>query len=198
MAFLIEADKLKNVFRQSYLSDQSRKENDAEHSWHLSLMAITLIEHANAPDVDLLKILRMVILHDVVEIDAGDTYIYDEQGKLDQLMREQAAADRLFNLLPPDQAKAFRAVWDEFEEAETREAKFAKAIDRLHPMLLNYLSEGRTWREHGVDATQVRTINEKIGHGSETLWDYAQELIEKAIAAETLPAGPKSKVKAKG
>lgn len=188
MAFIIEADKLKSVFRQSYLSDGSRKENDAEHSWHLSLMAIILIEHANDPDLDLLRILRMVVLHDIVEIDAGDTYIYDEEGKKDQVAREQAAADRLFSLLPSDQAAAFRAIWDEFEAAESKEARFAKAIDRLHPMLLNYLAAGRTWREHGVDATQVRAINQKIGYGSETLWDYAQTLIEKAIAEDILPA----------
>lgn len=187
MAFLVEADKLKNVFRQSYITDGSRRENDAEHSWHLALMAITLVEHANDPSLDLLKILKMVILHDIVEIDAGDTYIYDEQGKLDQLEREKAGADRLFNLLPADQAAAFRAVWDEFEAATTKEAHFAKAIDRLAPMLLNHLSDGRTWREHGVHAGQVRAINRKIEKGSESLWQYAQELIRKSIEAGTLP-----------
>ncbi len=187
MAFIIEADKLKRIFRQSYISDGSRRENDAEHSWHLCLMAITLIEHANAPGLDLLKILRMAILHDIVEIDAGDTYIYDEAAKLDQYARESAAAERLFGLLPPDQAAAFRALWDEFEEAATPEAQFAKAIDRLHPMLLNYLAAGKTWQEHGVVASQVRLINQKIGDGSAALWTYAQSLIAEAIAAQTLP-----------
>ncbi|MDQ8185069.1 HD domain-containing protein [Pelagicoccus sp. SDUM812002] len=181
MAFIIEADKLKNIFRQSYISDESRRENDAEHSWHLSLMAITLYEHANDPDLDLLKILRMVIIHDIVEIDAGDTYIYDEVHKRDQVAREQRAADRLFGLLPDDQVQAFRSVWDEFEAGTTPEARFAKAIDRLHPMLLNYLAGGKTWSKHGVVASQVRAINQKIGDGSNTLWEYAQGLIEKAI-----------------
>ncbi len=188
MAFLIEADKLKNIFRQSYISDGSRRENDAEHSWHLAIMAITLHEHANQPDLDLLKVLRMVILHDIVEIDAGDTYIYDEAGKADQERREREAADRLFALLPSDQTAAFRSVWDEFEAAETAEAKFAKAIDRLHPMLLNYLAKGKTWQEHSVVASQVRLINQKIEYGSESLWAYAQELIENAIQDGMLPA----------
>ncbi|MDQ8179662.1 HD domain-containing protein [Pelagicoccus sp. SDUM812005] len=187
MAFIIEADKLKNIFRQSYISDRSRRENDAEHSWHLSLMAITLYEHANDPNLDLLKILRMVILHDIVEIDAGDTYIYDEAHKQDQAEREQKAADRLFGLLPPDQATEFRSAWDEFEAGASPEARFAKAVDRLHPMLLNYLAGGITWSKHGVVASQVRAINHKIGDGSDTLWEYAQGLIEKAIASGTLP-----------
>lgn len=188
MAFIIEADKLKNIFRQSYISDQSRRENDAEHSWHLALMAITLYEHANEPRIDLLKILRMVTIHDIVEIDAGDTYIYDEKRKQDQALREQQAADRLFGLLPEDQAQSFRAIWDEFEAGETAEARFAKAIDRLHPMLLNYLAKGKTWSKHGVVATQVRAINQKIGKGSDALWQYAQDLIEKAISESMLPA----------
>lgn len=187
MAFIIEADKLKNIFRQSYISDASRRENDAEHSWHLALMAVTLYEHANDPDLDLLKILRMVTIHDIVEIDAGDTYIYDETHKQDQAQREQQAADRLFGLLPADQEKEFRATWDEFEEGESPEARFAKAIDRLHPMLLNYLAGGKTWLKHGVVASQVRDINKKIGDGSDTLWEYAQDLIQKAIAKGNLP-----------
>lgn len=187
MAFIIEADNLKNIFRQSYISDESRRENDAEHSWHLSLMAITLYEHANDPELDLLKILRMVIIHDIVEIDAGDTYIYDEAHKQDQAEREQKAADRLFGLLPDDQTTLFRSVWDEFEEGKTPEARFAKAIDRLHPMLLNYLAGGKTWSKHGVVASQVRDINQKIGDGSDTLWAYAQDLIQKAIGSGTLP-----------
>lgn len=188
MAFIIEADKLKNIFRQSYISDGSRRENDAEHSWHLALMAITLYEHANEPNLDLLKILRMVTIHDIVEIDAGDTYIYDETHKQDQELREQQAADRLFGLLPSDQAITFRSLWDEFEAGESPEARFAKAIDRLHPMLLNYLAEGKTWTKHGVVATQVRAINQKIGRGSDALWDYAQDLIRKSIEEGLLPA----------
>ncbi|MDQ8203122.1 HD domain-containing protein [Pelagicoccus sp. SDUM812003] len=188
MAFIIEADKLKSIFRQSYISDKTRRENDAEHSWHLALMAITLFEHANDPQLDLLKILRMVIIHDIVEIDAGDTYIYDEEHKKDQERRERLAADRLFGLLPEDQAIEFRALWDEFELGESAEARFAKAIDRLHPMLLNYLADGKTWLEHGVVATQVREINQKIERGSASLWTYAQGLIQNAIQSGILPA----------
>ncbi|MBD5780189.1 HD domain-containing protein [Pelagicoccus sp. NFK12] len=187
MAFIIEADKLKNIFRQSYISDASRRENDAEHSWHLALMAITLHEHANDPDLDLLKILRMVIVHDIVEIDAGDTYIYDEAHKQDQAEREQKAAERLFGLLPSEQAAAFRSDWDEFEAGASPEARFAKAIDRLHPMLLNHLAGGKTWSKHGVVASQVRDINRKIGEGSQALWDFAQDLIEKSIKSGSLP-----------
>lgn len=187
MAFIIEADKLKNIFRQSYITDGSRRENDAEHSWHLALMAITLYEHANDPELDLLKILRMVTIHDIVEIDAGDTYIHDEVNKLDQELREQQAADRLFGMLPEDQATEFRSIWDEFEAGESPEARFAKAIDRIHPMLLNYLADGKTWKKHGVLASQVRTVNQKIDRGSHALWDYAQEIIQKAINADMLP-----------
>lgn len=187
MAFIIEADKLKTIFRQAYISDQSRRENDAEHSWHLCLMAITLFEHADAPELDLLKILRMVIIHDIVEIDAGDTYIYDEAHKQDQAEREQRAAERLFGLLPQDQESEFRSLWDEFEAEASPESRFAKAIDRLHPMLLNYLAGGKTWAKHGVVASQVRTINQKIEAGSSTLWAYAQDLIRKAIENKTLP-----------
>lgn len=182
MAFIIEADKLKTILRQSYISDASRRENDAEHSWHLALMAITLYEHANAPELNLLKILRMLILHDIVEIDAGDTYIYDEEHKRDQAKRERQAADRLFGLLPPDQAAEFRQIWEEFEAGLTAEARFAKAIDRLHPMLLNFLAGGKTWQKHNVVADQVRSINQRIEEGSSELWEYAQNLIEKAVS----------------
>lgn len=182
LAFLIEADKLKTVFRQSYIADGSRKENDAEHSWHLCLLAITLFEHADDPTLDLLKILRMAILHDIVEIDAGDTYIYDYAAKADQAEREARAADRLFGLLPPDQEQEYRALWDEFEIGQSKDARFAKALDRLHPMLLNYLGDGLAWREHGVSATQVRAINQPIELGSAPLWEYAQSLIADAIA----------------
>lgn len=182
MDFIIEADKLKNIFRQSFISDRSRRENDAEHSWHLCLMAIVLSEHANSPDVDLLKILKMVIIHDIVEIDAGDTYIYDEKGKLDQADREQKAADRLFSILPKDQALEFRNIWDEFEASQTKEARFAKSIDRLHPMLLNYLAKGKTWNEHGITESDIRRINGSIKNGSDTLWNYTEHLIKKSVS----------------
>jgi len=182
MAFIKEADKLKNVFRRSYISDKSRRENDAEHSWHLALMTLVLIEHADAPDLDQFKILKMHLIHDIVEIDAGDTYIYDEAAKTSQLQREEAAADRLFNILPTDQAAEFRSLWDEFEAGTTPEARFAKALDRLHPMFLNYLAGGKTWSEHGVIESQVRQVNSVIADGSESLWSYAENLIKDAVA----------------
>ena len=144
MRFIAEADKLKHVFRQSYLSDQSRRENDAEHSWHLCLMVMLLAEHSNFKNLDTLKVLKMVIIHDIVEIDAGDTYIYDEEAKKTQAQREAKAADRLFGLLPDDQSQAFHDLWIEFETESSDEARFAKAVDRLHPMMLNHLAEGKT------------------------------------------------------
>lgn len=182
MDFIIEADKLKNIFRRSFISDQSRRENDAEHSWHLCLMAIILVEHSNDKDVDILKILKMVIIHDIVEIDAGDTYIYDEKAKLDQVERELKAADRLFSILPEDQTLQYRAIWDEFEENTTKEARFAKSIDRLHPMLLNYLAKGKTWKENGITEADIRRINGSIKDGSSDLWTYTEHLIEKSVS----------------
>ncbi len=188
MDFIIEADKLKNIFRQSFISDKSRRENDAEHSWHLALMVIVLSEHANNENLDLLKILKMVIIHDIVEIDAGDTYIYDEAAKKSQADREAKAADRLFNILPADQATSFRTTWDEFEEGLTPESKFARSLDRLHPMLLNYLAEGKSWEEHNINEGDIRRINGKIADGSEDLWTYTEHLIEKSIQSGILNA----------
>ena len=181
IAFIAEADKMKNVCRRSYISDRSRHENDAEHSWHFCLMAIILLEHANEPDLDLLKILKMAIIHDIVEIDAGDTYIYDEVGKQTQYEKESLAADRLFGMLPEDQERAYRALWEEFEAGDSKEAIFAKTIDRMHPMLLNYLAEGKAWHDHGVTAEDVRRVNGRIERGSEQLWQFAESLIEECV-----------------
>ncbi len=187
LRFIAEADKLKHIFRQSYLSDQSRRENDAEHSWHLCLMVLLLAEHSNFQNLDTLKVLKMVIIHDIVEIDAGDTYIYDEEAKRTQVEREAQAAERLFGLLPQDQSQAFHDLWIEFETEASNEAIFAKAIDRLHPMMLNYLAEGKTWIEHGVTEDQVRTVNRKIEDGSASLWNYTDSLIRDAVAKGWLP-----------
>ena len=142
MAFILEVEGLKQIFRQTLLPGDKRPENDAEHSWHLSLMAIVLTEHARVPDLDLLQVLKMVLIHDVVEIDAGDTFAYDTVGNEDKEEREKAAADRLFNLLPEEQALELRALWDEFEERVTPEAQYAAALDRLQPLLLNFHTEG--------------------------------------------------------
>lgn len=187
MDFIAEADKLKHVFRQSYLSDQSRRENDAEHSWHLCLMVLLLAEHSNFKNLDTLKVLKMVIIHDIVEIDAGDTYIYDEESKKSQAQREAKAANRLFGLLPDDQRQAFHDLWIEFETEASNEAQFAKAIDRLHPMMLNHLAEGKTWNEHDVTAEQVRKVNRQIEDGSVSLWTYTDDLIRDAVAKGWLP-----------
>ncbi|AHF89028.1 phosphohydrolase [Opitutaceae bacterium TAV5] len=180
-AFIIEADRLKEIFRQSLLSRSGRRENDAEHSWHICLMAMVLAEHSNTP-VDLLRVIRMLLIHDIVEIDAGDTYAYDTAGMATQPEREARAADRLFGLLPADQAAGFRALWDEFEARETPEAKFAAALDRVQPVLLNCLTQGRKWREHGVTHDRVLARNQHAAAGAAPLWDYARALIDEAAA----------------
>jgi len=177
MDFIVEIDKLKKVYRQTLLTDKSRQENDAEHSWHLAVMAILLLEHANVK-IDLLKVIKMVLIHDLVEIDAGDTYCYDEKGNLDKAIREKKAADRIFNILPEDQAKELRHLWEEFDEMETPEARFAAALDRLQPLIHNYRTDGVTWKEHNISKKQVLKRNEHIKNGSETLWQYAQMIIE--------------------
>jgi putative hydrolase of HD superfamily len=181
MAFILEVEGLKQIFRQTLLPGDRRPENDAEHSWHLSLMAILLVEHARAPALDILQVLKMVLIHDIVEIDAGDTFAYDEVGNADKEQREKAAADRLFNLLPTDQAKTIHALWDEFEERITPEAQYAAALDRLQPLLLNFHTEGAAWQRHGVKKAQVIARNEHIGEGAPALWQYARELIDKAV-----------------
>ena len=178
--FLLEIDKAKTILRRSYITDGSRNENDGEHMWHLALFVLVLAEHADEP-VDIGRVLRMVLVHDIVEIDAGDTYVYDEVGKATQEARESAAADRLYGLLPPDQGAELRAVWEEFEARITPEARFAAAVDRLQPLLLNLATDGRTWREHGTTADRVRAINSRIGSGSSTLWDHAQRLLDGAV-----------------
>lgn len=183
IAFIIEADKLKEVFRQSLNSQSRRRENDAEHSWALCLIAITLAEHANVPDLNLPHTLKMLLIHDVVEIDAGDTFAYDEAAMATQHERESKAADRIFGLLPDDQAKEFRALWEEFEAHETAEAKFARSIDRFQPMLLNCLTEGAAWNKHGVTREMVIARNRMIEDGCTPLWEYAQRMVKQAVEA---------------
>lgn len=179
--FILEVDKLKTIERQTLLTDASRQENDAEHSWHLALMALVLGEYANTQDLDILRVIRMVLVHDLVEIDAGDTYCYDSAGYTDKAERETAAADRLFNLLPPDQAGAFRALWDEFEAGKTAEARFANALDRLQPLMHNAFTKGRMWKKHGIRKSQVVARNQKIDAGAPALWTFASDLIDKAV-----------------
>lgn len=172
--FCLEIDKEKFIGRQTYLSDSSRKENDAEHAWHMAVMALILGEYANEK-LDMLKVISMILMHDVVEIDAGDTYAYDETGKLDQRERELRAADRLYNLLPEDQAQKFRALWEEFEARETPEAKFARTMDNIQPLMLNNATDGRAWAERGIRLSQILGRNARSAEGSEELWRYAYD-----------------------
>jgi len=178
--FILEIDKIKQIGRQTLLLDKSRKENDAEHSWHLAVMAVLLGEYA-APGTDINKVVRMVLIHDLIEIDAGDTFCYDEQGNVDKLEREQRCAQRIFAMLPADQAAEFHALWEEFEARQTNEAKFAAALDRLQPNMHNYFTQGASWREHGVTSDRVIERNQQMAEGSPLLWDYAKSLIEDAV-----------------
>jgi putative hydrolase of HD superfamily len=184
--FILEVDKLKEVFRQTVCTVSRRPENDAEHSWHLCLAVIVLAEHANVPRLDVLRVLKMVIIHDIVEIDAGDTFAYDTAGMAGQHDREARAADRLFGILPADQAAEFRALWDEFEEKATPEAKFAAAVDRYQPCLLNCHTEGAAWKRHGVTEDRVIARNSHIAEGSAELWEEALRMIRRAVEAGDL------------
>jgi putative hydrolase of HD superfamily len=188
--FILEVDKLKEVFRQTLCTQSRRAENDAEHSWHLCLAVIVLGEHANAAGMDVLRVLKMLILHDLVEIDAGDTFAYDTARMEQQHEREALAADRIFGILPADQAAEFRALWDEFEGKATPEARFATAIDRFQPVLLNCSTEGAAWKRHGVTADRVRARNSHIAEGSAALWDEAARLIQGAVDAKHLAPPP--------
>lgn len=180
LAFILEMDKMKSIVRQTYLANGSRKEDDAEHSWHLTLMAFVLAEYANE-DIDVSKTMKMVMLHDVIEIDAGDTYAYDEAGNQTKKKRETAAADRLFAILPADQEAEFRALWDEFEAMDTPEAKFANTLDKIQPVLLTNAEGGSSWKEHGVKRTQIMARNARSHEGSEELWKYIKSLIDENI-----------------
>jgi putative hydrolase of HD superfamily len=181
MRFILEVDKLKEVFRQTHCIQSRRPENDAEHSWHLCLAVIVLAEHANTRPIDVLRVLKMVVIHDLVEIDAGDTFAYDTARMAGQHEREAVAADRIFGMLPSDQALEFRALWDEFEERKTPEAKFASAIDRLQPILLNSSTQGAAWKRHGVTEDRVRARNAHIAEGSRVLWEEALRRIARAV-----------------
>lgn len=172
--FLREIDKEKNIFRQTFIADGSRKENDAEHSWHLALMVMLLSEYSNEK-IDVLRTMSMVLIHDLIEIDAGDTYAYDTEGNKTKKERELKAAERIFNLLPSDQAEYVRSLWDEFEEGVTPEALFANSVDKLQPLMLNHASGGKSWVEHDVHSDQVYNRNRKTSEGSRELWEYADQ-----------------------
>ena len=178
--FLIEMDRMKNIYRQSRVLHEDRRENDAEHAWHLAMLALVLSEYANEP-VDLQKVLATVLIHDVVEIDAGDTYAYDDAGNSTKAEREQKAADRLFGMLPPEQGAALRQLWDEFEAGSTPEARFANALDRIQPLMLNYCKHGESWKTHGIRAPQVRGRMRKVREGSQVLGEFADTIISRAV-----------------
>jgi putative hydrolase of HD superfamily len=184
--FIIEIDKLKQVVRQTLLTDASRLENSAEHSWHIAAMAILLHEYAAERDMDIFRVVKMLLIHDLVEIDAGDTYCYDIDAHADKAQREQAAADRIFNILPADQAVELRALWDEFEIGQTPESRFAAALDRLQPLIHNYSTGGKMWQQHGVKKGLVVSRNRHMELGAPTLWKYAAKLIDDAVAGNML------------
>ncbi|MBR3315126.1 MAG: HD domain-containing protein [Atopobiaceae bacterium] len=183
MSFVLEIDKEKNILRQTHLSGHGRRENDAEHAWHMAIMSWLLREYANE-EVDITRVMLMCLIHDVVEIDAGDTYAYDAEGLKTQAVREEAAKQRIFGLLPDDQAKQLMELFDEFEAYETPESKFAHAMDNLQPITLNASNGGSDWREHGVSAAQVYGRQSKSALGSQRLYDEViQPIIERHIAS---------------
>lgn len=201
LAFLMEADRLKNIYRQTYtrvndlppMPEKSnvtepfpRKENDAEHSFSLALFTAILAEYSNEP-IDVFKTMKMVLVHDIVEIDAGDTYCYDEDGAKTKADREKKAAERLFGLLPKEQEAEFRGLWEEFEERQTAEAKFAAVMDRIQPLLLNLSRDGISWQEHGIHLHQVQDRNKLVAEGSQSLSDYIFALLDDANKRGILP-----------
>ena len=181
IAFIKEIDKVKYIQRKTKLFNSDRNENDAEHSWHLALMAIVLAEHSNEP-IDVLKVVKMVLIHDIVEIDAGDIFLYDSEVNHDNTDEERIAANRIFGLLPEKQAQDFISIWEEFEAGETNEAKFARSMDRLEPLLQNTSNNGGTWKEFDVPYKKVYEKKSVIKEGSKTLWNYAEELINDIVA----------------
>ena len=192
--FVVEIDKLRTVYRRSYLaSDNSRRENSAEHSWYVTITAMVLSEHCPV-EIDRFHVLKMLLVHDIVEIDAGDTGVYDSVGALDKEEREKRAAERIFSLLPPEQAREFHELWVEFEERITPEARFARAVDRFMPLLLNYCTQGKTWHKDGITHEQVMAVNQIIQDGSPELWRFVLAMIDECVAKGYLPLSGKDGV----
>ena len=186
IAFALELDKEKSVFRQTHLSGHGRNENDAEHAWHMAIMAYLLKEYSNEP-VDIARVMIMCLIHDVVEIDAGDTYAYDSEGLATQKAREDAAKERIFSLLPEDQKEEFTAIFDEFEANETAEAKFAHSMDNFQPLILNNSNGGGDWKEHNVTAKRVYGRQSKTKEGSEQIYEITDKIIQENIRKGSLP-----------
>lgn len=185
--FIMEIDRVKNIYRQTYLADGRRKENDAEHSWHIALMAVLLKEYV--PEADVAKVMTMTLIHDLVEIDAGDTYAYDTKAAETKRERETKAADRIFGILPVEQGSMFRDLWEEFELYETPEAKYAHLLDNFQPLLLNDAANGKSWAEHGVEKPQIYKRNEKIEETSDDIWKYMQDIVQKHIELGNIKEG---------
>jgi len=179
--FITEIDKMKQIYRKNVVIGTERNENDAEHSWHLAMMAILLSEYSADQDIDLLKVVKMVLIHDLVEIDAGDTFCYDEEGYKDKEEREKKAAQRLFNILPADQAQEILSLWQEFEGLNTSEARFAACLDRFQPLILNYNTNGHTWQIPGITKDNVLQRNSLLKENASDLWEFARELIEDSV-----------------
>lgn len=197
IAFCWEIDKEKFIGRQTWLTGATRKENDAEHAWHMAVMTVLLSEYANE-EIDVLRTMTMLLIHDLVEIYAGDTYAYDEEGKKTQKRRELAAADRLFQMLPEDQGKKFREIWEEFEAENTPESRFARTMDNLQPMMLNAATDGKSWADRGIRLSQILGRNKNTAKGSEVLWEYAKENflqpnLEKGRIVEDVPLNEQNK-----
>jgi putative hydrolase of HD superfamily len=178
LRFVLQADALKQVLRRNSIANGERRENSAEHSWHLAVMALVLAPYADVP-IDVSRVVTMVLVHDIVEIDAGDAFVYDEAARAEKAEAEIAAADRLYALFP--RGEELRALWEEFEANETAEARFAHALDRLQPLLLNHANRGMPWREHGITADRVRHVNSVVEDGSTELWGAARTLIDDAV-----------------
>lgn len=179
--FIVEIDKSKEILRQSILINNPRNENDAEHSWHLAVMAILLSEYSESNELDILHVIKMVLIHDLIEIYAGDTFCYDKKANKDKFLREQEAAEKLFNILPSDQTQEFLNLWHEFEELKTPEARFASCLDRIQPLLLNYKSHGHVWKKLGVTSKNVFKRNEMLEKNVPLLWEYVKEVIDDSI-----------------
>jgi len=181
MHFIVEIDKLKQVLRQTYTTSKIRRENSCEHSWHIAMMAIIFQEYARDTEINLFRTIKMLLIHDIVEIDTGDTFLYDQQVRKNQHQRETKAAERIFSILPLDQKEHFQSLWNEFEECQTSTAKFANALDRLQPIINNYFTDGKAWRKNNVTRHQIETGNIAIANGAPQLWLYAGDLIKKAV-----------------
>ncbi|MGD8981746.1 MAG: HD domain-containing protein [Desulfobacterales bacterium] len=184
--FMLEIDKLKHISRRTILTDRSRKENSAEHSWHIAMAVFLFSEYAQDQNIDWYRVIKMLLVHDLVEIDAGDTYCYDDQGRKNQAQREQKAAERIFKILPFDQSRYFRALWDEFENRETPESKYANALDRFQPFLQNYVTKGQIWRKNDITRRQVKDRMKPVFDGAPLLWSLVELLIHDAVQKKYL------------